>query len=104
MVQGIRVAKKFHQKTPTEMTSFSISYVSGMASGEDVLSVISTTVIVDGTAGLVIDFTQVASPLINVTVSDGVVGSIYFVVVRILTNLGQELDGAVKVVVGQAAP
>lgn len=100
MVQGIRVAEGFHEKTPTEVTSFSITFASGLASGEGVSSVISTTVIVDGTAGLTIDSTQVVSPLVNVTVSGGVAGSIYFVVVEILTNLGQELEGAVKVVLG----
>ena len=104
MVQGIRVAEGFHEKTPDEVTSFSISYTSGLASGEDVSSVINTTIIIDGTAGLVVDSAEVVSPLVNVTVSGGVTGSIYFVTVKILTNLGQTLEGAVKVVVGQAAP
>lgn len=99
MVKGIRVAEGVHEKTPDEITSFSITYASGLVAGEEVDSVLSSSVVVDDQAGLVIDTVQEADPLVNVTVSGGVAKNVYFVVVKVLTNLGQELEGAVKVVV-----
>ena len=102
-MEGLRVAQGVHERTPGEVTSFAMTFAGGLGSGETVLSLDGpATVIEDGVTGLVIDSTQIATPLVNFFVSGGVVGNIYWVFARVNTNLGQKLEGAVKVVVRDA--
>lgn len=99
MAKGLRVAAGTHQKTPDEVTAFSLDFSSALVTGETVQSVTGSTIEVDGTAGLVIDSTQVVTPLVNVVVSSGVAGSRYLIEIQVSTNLGQTLEGVVKVAV-----
>lgn len=103
MATGLRVAQGVHEKTPDEVTALTITFADGLVTGETVLSLDgAATVIDDGTTGLVIDSTQIVTPLVNFVVSGGVAGNIYWVFVRINTNLGQKLEGAVKIVLRDA--
>lgn len=100
--EGIRLAEGVHNHTPNEVTTFSLTFENLMVSGETISSVDSTTVLDEGTPGLTIDSTQIVSPNVVLSVSGGVAGQNYFTVVRITTNLGQTLEGAVQVFVDDA--
>lgn len=99
---GLRLADGVHNHTPNEVTSFSMTFANLLGDGESVSSVSSTTVLDEGSPGLTVDSTQVSTPLVVVTVSGGVANENYFVVVKVLTNLGQTLEGAVQVYVDDA--
>lgn len=99
---GLRLADGVHNHTPLEVTSFSMTFANLLGSGESVSSVLTTTVLDEGVPSLVVDSTQILSPNVVVVVSAGVAGENYFVVVKVLTNLGQTLEGAVQVVVDDA--
>ena len=99
---GLRLAAGVHNHTPNEVTSFAMSFANLLGSGESVSSVLTDTVLDEGVPSLVVDSTQVVSPNVVVTVSAGAAGENYFVVAKVLTNLGQTLEGAVQVFVDDA--
>ncbi len=104
MSAGLRIASGEHTKTPDEVNTFSLSYAPHLGELETLLSVDSQSVVVDGAVGtdVVIDSIAISDSSINVSVSAGVDGGMYFVKVRMLTNLGQKIDGVVRVVVQNA--
>ncbi len=99
---GLRLADGVHNHTPNEVTSFSMTFANLLGSGEVVSSVLDTTVLDEGAASLVVDSTQIISPNVVVVVSAGVEAQNYFVLVKVLTSLGQTLEGAVQVFVDDA--
>jgi len=99
---GLRLADGVHNHTPLEVTIFSMTFENLLGSGEDVSSVLTSTVLDEGTPGLAVDSTQVISPNVTIAVSGGVAGENYFVVVKVVTTLGQTLEGAVQVFVDDA--
>ncbi len=104
MSAGLRIAAGEHLHTPNEVTSFSLSYADHFVVGEEISSIVSSTVIVDGATGtdIVIDTVQDVVDLVNVTISAGEDNGVYYVVVTITSNLGQTIEGAVEVVVQNA--
>ena len=101
MTIGIRLADGRHLHTPNEVTAFSITFVNGLSSGEAIATLDVAEVINDDQPSLgspiVIDSTQISSPLINFVISGGTAGATYMVTAKITTNLGQELEGAALV-------
>ena len=105
MSSGLRIASGTHTKTPDEINNFSLSYAPHLGDAETLLSVDAQEVVVDGATGLptlVIDSISIDTESIDIAVSAGVDCGVYFVKVRVLTNLGQKIDGAVRVVVQNA--
>ena len=99
---GLRLATGVHNHTPNEVTVFSMSFVNLLGTGESISSVVSSSVLDEGSPSLAIDSTQIVGQTVVVSVSAGVAGENYFVVVKVTTNLGQTLEGAVQVFVDDA--
>lgn len=105
MSAGLRIASGTHTKTPDEVNNFSLSYAPHLGTSETLLSIDSQSVVVDGDTSLpilVLDAISIGTDSIDIAVSAGVDGGVYFAKVRMLTNLGQKIDGAVRVVVQNA--
>lgn len=105
MSAGLRIAEGQHTKTPDEINSFSLDYSPHLGDGETLSSVVTQTVKSDGVSGapaLAVDSTNIGTDSISVSLSGGVDGGLYFVVTKMLTNLGQQIEGAVRVVVQNA--
>lgn len=103
-IPGLRVATGQHNRTPDEVTAFTMNFTDALGDGETLTTVDAQEVIVDGATGtdLVIDSIQILSSSLSITVSLGEDDGIYFVKVRMNTNLGQKIEGAVRVVVQNA--
>lgn len=106
MSVGIRLAEGVHEKTPEEVTTFAMTFAGALGDLEAVSTVLESEVIDDDQPSVgpvvVIDSVQVANPLVNVVLSGGTAGATNVVKVKIRTNLGQELEGAVLVRVASA--
>ena len=105
MSVGLRIATDNFTKTPDEVNTFTLDYSPHLGDLETLLSVDSQSVTSDGAVGtdVVVDSTSINPATIAVTVSLGVDGGVYFVKTRMLTNLGQKIDGVVRIVVQNAS-
>lgn len=106
MTVGLRLASGVHEHTPLEVTSFGVTFVNGLGSGETISTVDASEVVDDDQpslgAAVVIDSTQIVSPVVVVVISGGTAGATNMVKLRVITSLGQTLEGAVQVNVQNA--